>query len=329
MFGRRILRGLMLAMALALSVALLPSLALADKGNPPSGPSTNAVGHKTITGNPLTIHVAADTSIQVFHAGQSAGQVYPPGYDEADSGGFAWFAPVVLGPNFAGHDLSAANIVTPWLPGTQVKSGTGTTADPWWVQTSIPGPAGLTVTQWVRYIDGEDCFRVSYIISNQSAEPNHIFFFEAADLYVGGENKGLGYYDAATRAVGAWNQAGTFLEYLVPVTELGLPPAIHYQEAGYKTIWNAISTGPHTPGPGFNDTIRTDLHDSACGLQWSLTFPGVQPPGNFVELALDWCFLEVQEPPPPEFVPEPGSILLLAGGLMGLAGYAGLRIRKR
>jgi hypothetical protein len=30
-----------------------------------------------------------------------------------------------------------------------------------------------------------------------------------------------------------------------------------------------------------------------------------------------------------EFVPEPGSIILLASGLMGMAGYAGLRLRKR
>ncbi len=62
---------------------------------------------------------------------------------------------------------------------------------------------------------------------------------------------------------------------------------------------------------------------------------------NLVELQVDvdnpddpdWCLyvgwgslaLEVGA----EFVPEPGSIILLASGLMGMAGYAGLRLRKK
>ena len=336
MFERRILRGLMLAVALALVVALLPSMALANKGNPGSG----AVGHKTISGSPLTIHVATDTSIQVDYAGKLDGQVWPPDRDEADSGGFAWFdvpnarvaqPAQVWGPDWANHDVSDGNIVNPWAFNSQSPIlGTGTAADPWKVSTSVQGP-GVEVRQWVRYADGDNCFRVLYnIINEESPNPDPFTFFHAADLWPDDSDNGYGFYDTATGAVGGWNQARTFLEYFVPVlVDFGfaMPAPSHYQEADYKEIWNRIGTGPLSKGLGFNDSIRTDWHDSGAGLQWDLNFPGVPPseppyPGNFIEIVFDWCFFQEEAP---EFVPEPGSVMLLASGLMGLAGYAGLR----
>jgi hypothetical protein len=342
MIENRPLRMPLLAIGLALLVALsLPMAALADDGDPPGGPDASAVGHVTIAGAPLTIHVAVDTSIQVFYAGKPDGQVYPPGYDEADSGSFMWGPPgldiFTYGTYFPDHDLSSGKNVIPWLPaGQSTVSGSGTAADPWEVTTSVAG-AGVDVIQWIRYVDGRDCFRVMYTVNNlQSPGTEGFTFFHAADLWPDDSNSGFGYYDSATGAVGAWNQEMTFLEYFVPVLQdLGfdMPPASHYQEARYRLIWDNIVDDALAPGPGFDDTIRTDWHNSGAGLQWDLSFPGAPLPNNFIEFGLDWCFLEEEQPPPPptpepDFVPEPGSLLLLASGLAGLAGYAGLRARR-
>ncbi len=90
-------------------------------------------------------------------------------------------------------------------------------------------------------------------------------------------------------------------------------------------------------------TYYADPDHPNCGAWWSIipnSWVSVGEAGNLFQVSLtdpeddDYC-LEVREggfymeEEAEEFVPEPGSMLLLGTGLAGLAGYAGLRWRTR
>jgi hypothetical protein len=95
------------------------------------------------------------------------------------------------------------------------------------------------------------------------------------------------------------------------------------------------------------DTSPLNNPDPAAGdcfdLRWlSVNFGGDDPTGLHAWIGAGWpaepvewpdytgqCTVLCLNPCEVEFVSEPGTILLLGSGLMGLAGYAGLRWRTR
>ncbi|HWS71877.1 MAG TPA: hypothetical protein VN605_07160, partial [Thermoanaerobaculia bacterium] len=85
---------------------------------------------KTITGNPLTLNVAADGSLQVFNSAvPGQGQIFPTNNQYGDMGIFASIDGRLFAPNFSDHGGTATNLgtYTPWSQGfISEVSGDGT-----------------------------------------------------------------------------------------------------------------------------------------------------------------------------------------------------------
>lgn len=75
-----------------------------------------------------------------------------------------------------------------------------------------------------------------------------------------------------------------------------------------------------------SQTFTINTTNGAATVVATITDAGGGPLYGFESLAI-WPF-EAPAPGEEPFVPEPGSLLLLGGGLIGLAGYAGLRWRR-
>lgn len=242
---------------------------------------------REISGAPLRIEVGSNGSIQVYH--ERTGNV-GAAYGTADSGFFLAIGDDVYGPDLAntnGNSAFGSSTNTLGLISHEGPTGSGSASDPFeiaTVQTLDGSGASLEVVQTVSYINGNDYFRQDWNITNNGDSEVCFKAYHAADIFFAGSDSGAGYYSTATGSVGGQgtdNDDNPWFMVFSPVT-----PADHYQEGGYREIWNAVSEAND-----LNDSIVEEVVDNGIALQWNQC---VQP-GETTTISDLWSFGENEE----------------------------------
>ena len=342
MFEAKVSRGLMLAVTLALVVAVvLPSLALARERPPEVELAASAVHNINL----LNLKIDDD-------GGNSAGYVifWPTAGGDYMSYGYLLVgnaSSLEDGADFGDWDGDWAT--TPGGDITINAPGAVSNQDGYaqYRDTNDPSPLGLRVTQhscaW-RAAPNNDFVLVGYVIRNVSGNSRSGLYaghyvdpdigtYPIADTtrYDSGRQMGYEWEEGEnyiglrylTGGVGAYNNMDCCLDGDAE----GWPALSNGEFDGAYTgndIMFTMGSGPFALAPGEEYVLGTawvagsSLADLRANADQALA----------MWLASDGCGIGLGEAEE-EFVPEPGAVLLLGSGLMGLAGYAGLRRRAR
>jgi hypothetical protein len=123
-------------------------------------------------------------------------------------------------------------------------------------------------------VNGSTDVAATYVVTNRndSTTPLLVRAYEVANLYVAGNDAGVGYLDPGPpRQLGGINEAAGSSGRLVEVT-----PWSAFQEGRYGDVF-AVAGNPSQPG--FNNTTDPTLLDNGAGVQWNvaaLPQPGSQ-----------------------------------------------------
>ena len=219
-----------------------------------------------------------------------------------------------------------------------------------YAQYDDKGLLGLEITQYSCAWEDEDFILVAYEIRNVSdATLSGLYAGHYVDPDVDGtyEDDSAGYDSGRAMGYALDTVAGTHLglrHLLGEVSSYRNGPYDTYNDDDslYDALSSGLFDGTYTPPPADDDLeflMGVGPFSLPAGGVYKLGTAGVA--GSSLAdlqansdralamwLASDGCGIGLPEEEP-EFVPEPGTVLLLGSGLLGIAGYAGLRLRSR
>jgi len=251
------------------------------------------------------IVVGADATLQVIYPSLSTtdGQIFPPGaglggsaHCAADSGIWVTIGGTLYGPDFsspihcAGTATSSVQPDVFYTPTSQVASGSGASADPYVVVTTVSLSSTASLVQRLTYTPGTKY--VLQTVTLNSSAPLSAKIFNGTDIYLLGSDFGYGYYDPSNGAIGGRNvadamgnpsscgatgaQPGAFYELEVPNPNT---PAQHHDEQNFSTVWSDINSSKS--GMSLPDTVHTDVcEDNGAALEWDNVLSGPGQSGS-------------------------------------------------
>jgi CSLREA domain-containing protein len=146
----------------------------------------------SIDGDPLTITADGKGRIQIV---------------DADQGGVKLFSEPSPGISNAGLEIVEDGTYIP-LNGNRTNQSGPTLTPPGTLTSVYDVGLDLRVTETMTYVDGENTVAVSYAVENLTADPHLIRVAEVADIGIGGDEFGRGFFHSGRSALGGVTQDG-------------------------------------------------------------------------------------------------------------------------
>ncbi len=210
--------------------------------------------------SPLDLWADGLGRLQVRLDGEPDGMFYPPSENAANAG-----LEIVTGADHYGLGVGRLPISAPEV---------GAAGDEQSITSAYRIGRDLVVTERLLHEPGTQVFNVEYDLRNTSDLPVDLRAGELADLYIGGDDTGSGFYAEASefRFVGGRSADG-LITGMVERT-----PWTRFQEGFYGDVFQNFAAG------GLDDTWLPDPVDNGVGVEWELTLP----PGEQRTLAVTW-----------------------------------------